>query len=105
MSEDQAIYSTIEGLLLEKLDMRIPGRHTDLLESGLLDSLGFVELTVQLEETFGITIPIEKLHIDNFRSIAAIADFVIGEQRGQVSKDGLTDPALRERSAQTKATL
>ncbi|WP_447983765.1 acyl carrier protein [Nitrospira sp. Nam74] len=96
MPEDQTIYSTIEAILLEKLNMPIPARQTDLIESGLLDSLGFVELTAQLEETFGITIPMEKLHINNFRSIAAIADFIIAQQRSQASKEGIKFPIRKE---------
>ncbi|WP_447985884.1 acyl carrier protein [Nitrospira sp. Nam74] len=67
-----------------------------MVQSGLLDSLGFVEVRAQLEETFGITIPMEKLHIDNFRSIAAIADFVIAQQRSQASKEGIKSPTRKE---------
>ena len=76
MSADQSIYTAVASLLLEKLHLHIPAINTDLVETGLLDSLAFVELTVQLEETFGITIPMERLHIDNVRSISAIAEFV-----------------------------
>ncbi|WP_447985852.1 acyl carrier protein [Nitrospira sp. Nam74] len=76
MPADQTLYTSINSLLLEKLNLHAPDVNTDLIESGLLDSLGFVELTVHLEETFGIRIPMERLHIDNVRSIAAIAEFV-----------------------------
>jgi acyl carrier protein len=85
MSADQNIYTSVANLLLEKLHLHIPGIDIDLVETGLLDSLAFVELTVQLEETFGITIPMERLHIDNVRSISAIAEFVAMLQSPQKS--------------------
>lgn len=49
---------------------------TDLIESGLLDSLLLVDLIVHLEEAYGIRF--ESDHIDpaNFHNIAAIVDLV-----------------------------
>lgn len=43
----------------------------------MLDSLGFVELVLHLERKFGITIALDHVEIDNFRSIATIAAFVV----------------------------
>lgn len=105
MSGDQTVYTTIASLLLEKLDLHIPGVNTDLLESGLLDSLGFVELTVQLEETFGITIPMDKLHIDNFRSIAAIAEFVVSQQSLQKPETNSAGVLSQDMSPESNATV
>lgn len=105
MSGDQTVHATIASLLLEKLDLHIPGTDTDLLETGLLDSLGFVELTVQLEETFGITIPIERLHIDNFRSIEAIAAFVTSQQSLQQRAADSADVLSKDVSPESNATV
>jgi D-alanine--poly(phosphoribitol) ligase subunit 2 len=55
----------------------VPSAEADLFESGLLDSLAFVDLLLKLEEEFGIKAAVDELEIDNFRSIARIADFVI----------------------------
>ncbi len=49
---------------------------TDLFETGVLDSLAFVELLMHLERAFGIRISIEEVEIDRFCSIARIAEFV-----------------------------
>lgn len=49
----------------------------DLLETGLVDSIGLVELILELEERFGVTLPMEDLEIDDFRSVYRIADLIV----------------------------
>jgi acyl carrier protein len=51
-----------------------------LFETGILDSLRFVELLAVLEETFGVTVAVEELEIDNFRNLSRIADFLAAKQ-------------------------
>lgn len=63
-------------LFRESLNVEVPSEHTDLLEEGLLDSLSLVELLVQLEEKFEVTVSIEDLEIDDFRSIRRITRFL-----------------------------
>jgi acyl carrier protein len=46
------------------------------METGLLDSLALVELIVEIEQQFGIQIPLEEIEIDHFRSVVRIAEFV-----------------------------
>ncbi|WP_026575636.1 D-alanine--poly(phosphoribitol) ligase subunit 2 [Bacillus sp. UNC438CL73TsuS30] len=45
----------------------------DLFESGLLDSFGTVELLVQIEERFGITVPITEFDRDTWNTPNNIA--------------------------------
>jgi len=71
ISNDQIIH-----LLLEKVHVEAPSADTDLMESGLLDSLTLVELMSSLEEQFGIHISFDEVEIDNFRSARRIAEFV-----------------------------
>lgn len=59
-------------LLSGELELEVEPE-TDLLESGVLDSLVFVELVVRLEEVFGVAIPVEELELDDFRSARSIA--------------------------------
>lgn len=66
----------IRGLLLETLHVEVPSPDTDLFESGVLDSLGFVEILLQLEGEFGIKVSLDDLEIDRFRSVGKIAAFV-----------------------------
>ena len=53
---------------------------TDLFETGVLDSLKFVELLVQLEQQFGTRVSLDDLELDNFRSIGQIAHFIVGRR-------------------------
>jgi len=47
----------------------------ELLESGIVDSLGILDLVAVLEAEFGLTVSDEDLLPDNFRSIERIAQF------------------------------
>ena len=70
----------IASLLSATLNLDVPSVDTDLFESGVLDSLAFVDLLLALEQRFGVTTSLEDLEVDNFRSIACIADFVIARE-------------------------
>jgi acyl carrier protein len=65
----------IAGIFSQKLHIEVPSAETDLMETGLLDSLALVELLFHLEQELGVKISLERLDLDNFRSIARIADF------------------------------
>ncbi len=78
MADRTSVEHRIAGLFEAHMHVSVPSTETDLFESGVLDSLAFVDLLVKLEEEFGTTTTVEELEIDNFRSIARIADFVIG---------------------------
>lgn len=47
-----------------------------LLEGGLIDSMGFIDLIQFLESEFNITVEGEELLPENFQSIAVLATFV-----------------------------
>jgi acyl carrier protein len=47
-----------------------------LLDDGIVDSMGAVELVAFLEERFGVSVPDDEITEDNFGSIASIAGFV-----------------------------
>ena len=49
----------------------------DLLGDGLIDSLGVLKLITWLEEKFSLTIGDAELDPDNFRSVAAIEQFIV----------------------------
>ncbi len=63
-------------LLSERIQIEVSSNEDDIVESGLLDSLGLVELMASLEEVFEIQIPFDEIEIDNFRSVSRIAKFV-----------------------------
>ena len=63
-------------LFKERLILHVPSPETDLLETGLLDSLTFVQLLFHIEQEFGVTVGPDELEIENFRSVSEIARFV-----------------------------
>ena len=76
MIEQRGIHKKLTELFVRKLNLEVPSVETDLVGTGLLDSLALVELLAQLEETFGVSISTDDLELENFRSIASIAGFV-----------------------------
>jgi D-alanine--poly(phosphoribitol) ligase subunit 2 len=74
--EPTVVEQRVAALLAERLDVLITDTDTDLFATGLLDSLGFVTLLHAIEQEFGITIDVDDLEIDRFRTIASIAEFI-----------------------------
>lgn len=70
----------LHALFLESCSIEVPSAETDLLETGLLDSLTLVELLVQVEHEFAATIPLDALEIDDIRSIRRIAAVVLARR-------------------------
>ena len=76
MSAAPDLHDRIVRVFSGPLNLDIPSDDTDLFESGVLDSLAFVELLLHLEREFGVTTSIDDLEVENFRSIARIVEFV-----------------------------
>lgn len=48
----------------------------NLLTSGMIDSHGIMRLIVYIEETFGCQVPPIDITLENFRTIALMADYI-----------------------------
>jgi acyl carrier protein len=48
----------------------------DLLGSGVIDSLGILQLVAFVEDQFGIQIPDEDVVLENFQSVAALTQYL-----------------------------
>jgi methoxymalonate biosynthesis acyl carrier protein len=78
--------SRLKKIFSEKLLVEVESPDTDLLESGILDSMAFVELLLNLENEFGFQVAIESLDIEDFRSLSRIAELMEGARtRAQVA--------------------
>lgn len=53
------------------------------LESGIIDSYGFIELLHWVEEEFSISVADEELVPDNFDSVRNLTSFVLGKVSGR----------------------
>ena len=76
MSDVNTLRERVAAIFSGALHLEVPSHDTDLFESGVLDSLAFVELLLQLEREFGVTTSVDDLDVATFRSISTIADFV-----------------------------
>jgi acyl carrier protein len=76
MPDPTRLERQISTLFAEKLSIQVPSVETDLIESGLVDSLTFVEFLAQLEKEFSIQVSLEDLEIEHFRTISRIASFI-----------------------------
>jgi acyl carrier protein len=76
MTDTLALQQQVASLFAEKLNLDVASVETDLIETGLLDSLALVELLAELEESFDVSISTDDMEIENFRSITNIAGFV-----------------------------
>jgi acyl carrier protein len=76
MSNADSLSERISSLFANEMSLRIPSVDADLFDTGVLDSLAFEQLLLHLEREFGVTMSVEDLEMDHFRSIAHIAEFV-----------------------------
>ncbi len=51
--------------------------HLNLMDSGILDSMGILNFIIYLEKKYQINIGIEDLNEGNFSSIEKVADFLL----------------------------
>jgi len=84
------LQSRLLKFFLERVHIEIPSADTDLLETGALDSLAFVDLLLYMEQEFGVKVSFDELELDNFRSIKKIAEFMANRDRMQESAQGVT---------------
>ena len=76
MPDSNELAQQISALFAEKLHLQVPSVDTDLIDTGLVDSLTFVEFLAQLEQEFGVQVSLQDLDLDRFRTVTPIAAFV-----------------------------
>ena len=76
MADSRSLEDQLSRLFAEQLGIEVPSVETDLIDTGLVDSLTFVEFLAQLEAGFGVRVSLEDLEIDRFRTISSIARFI-----------------------------
>jgi D-alanine--poly(phosphoribitol) ligase subunit 2 len=73
---DKRLVDDICAVLRERLTLIVDSPDRDLLETGLVDSIGLVELILELEDRFSVSLPMDTLEIADFRSVNTIADMI-----------------------------
>ncbi len=85
MTENNGVYGHIRGFILQKFPpARKRGLKEDLmlLESGIIDSLGVLEVVGFLEEKFRIKVEDEELTPENFGTLQRMVAFVDQKRAG-----------------------
>ena len=98
-SEEQLV-GEIRGIFAQRLAIEVESPAVDLLDTGLVDSVTLVELLLMLEEQFGVNLPLEDLEMEDFRSLARIADLVARTRSAQRERAGHI-PSLIDPTAST----
>ena len=65
----------VRALFLSGLELDVD-TDTDVIESGVLDSMAFVQLLLELEREFEIVVDMGALDLEDFRSVRSIARYV-----------------------------
>ncbi len=73
---DAAVAGRISAIIRDSLGVEVPSTDTDLIESGLVDSLALVSLITEIEQQFGFQLPLDDFDVDAFRTVDRLADFV-----------------------------
>lgn len=63
-------------IVVDLTDLEALSEGTDLFATGRIDSLALVELIFALEREFGVSLPLEELDVERFRSVRSIAELV-----------------------------
>jgi acyl carrier protein len=71
---DSDVQATITEIIRARLNVEVSTADTDLLETGVLDSLALVMLIAALEEEFACELLLDDFDLDWFRSVEQIAD-------------------------------
>jgi D-alanine--poly(phosphoribitol) ligase subunit 2 len=64
----------ITDIFAERFDTKLESGEVDLLETGLVDSVKIVELVLEIEQRFGVSLPFEELEIEDFRTVSRLAE-------------------------------
>ncbi len=70
----------ITAIFEGRLGILVPAADADLFSTGSLDSLSFINLLLHLESEFNVSIPLEKLDLEQFSTVNRIAAFIADAQ-------------------------
>ena len=66
----------VSTLMRDRLHITVADRTTNLIETGLIDSMSLVELFMAFEEEFGFDAADDDLNLDDFLTLDSITAFV-----------------------------
>jgi acyl carrier protein len=75
-TDNEVLHAQLRAFFSEKLSVEVSSVDTDLVQTGILDSLALVELLAYIEKEFETEISLDVIGIEDFHSIAKIAEYV-----------------------------
>lgn len=78
---DAAVHSRVRDIFRHELELDVHPT-VDVIDEGILDSMGFVRLLAELERVFGVTIRVAELDLEDFRTMERVVRFVQARQAG-----------------------
>ena len=75
-TDNEILHAQLRGFFSEKLSVEISSVDANLIKTGILDSLALVELLAYIEKEFETEISLDEVGIEDFHSIAKIAEYV-----------------------------
>jgi D-alanine--poly(phosphoribitol) ligase subunit 2 len=75
-TDNEVLHAQLRAFFSEKLSVEISSVDANLIQTGILDSLALVELLAYIEKEFGTEISLDDIGIEDFHSIAKIAEYV-----------------------------
>lgn len=77
MSEIANLENQIRTLFRTNLNIEVPAKDMDLVQTGILDSLSLVDLLASLDHELSIKIDMDAVEIDDFRTLEKIAEYAL----------------------------
>ena len=77
MLRSAAVQERVQAIFANALNTQVPSTDTLLIDSGVLDSLSLVELLVEIEREFSVSVPLEDLDLESFNTIRSISDLIV----------------------------
>ena len=74
MDQQKQLQRQIADIFAGRFDTKLESDDVDLLETGLVDSVKIVDLVLELEQRFGVSLPFEELEIEDFRTVLRLAE-------------------------------
>lgn len=81
MNHEDVLKNFISGELMRGSHKIALKDDDDLLNSGLITSVGILQLVTFIEERFGIQVPHEDVTIENFSSVNYMASYIRSRQK------------------------
>lgn len=72
---DSTVHARVAAIFRDALELDVDPQ-VDVIEGGVLDSMSFVRLLTELELSFGVTIRVADLDLEDFRTIERVSGFV-----------------------------